>query len=233
MICSRCIKRSIFSRLQSQSRAFTSTPFLSTPPPTLPSTPSTPSPSSPLTTNPPTTTTTATATSSKPSQPAPKAAPLPTSSTPAGTILKGLNFFKAKDEPVAMREDEYPEWLWHCLDVKKVVDGDDAEGGDEFSKSKKLRRQAAKTKRKATERALLSGDPSLLEVKVPIQQQSIDLASEGEEALDQRDHLKKAMRTERRAKIKEGNYLKETREDDAKVKEIPITETARAVKTNR
>ncbi|KAI9639976.1 hypothetical protein NHQ30_011645 [Ciborinia camelliae] len=142
------------------------------------------------------------------SQPAKKATPLPTSSIPAGTILRGLNFLKGRDDPVALKEEEYPEWLWHCLDKKKAVDGAEETGGDEFSKSKKLRRQAAKARRKAEERALLSGDTSMLEVKVPIQQQSIDLPSEGEAALEQRADLRKAMRKERRAKIKEGNYLK-------------------------
>jgi len=48
----------------------------------------------------------------------------------------------------------------------------------------------------------------MLEVKVPFQQQSVDLPTEGEEALEQRADLRKAMRKERRAKIKEGNYLK-------------------------
>ncbi|KAK6596580.1 ribosomal protein subunit l37 [Botrytis cinerea] len=127
---------------------------------------------------------------------------------PAGTILQGLNFLKGRDDPVALKEEEYPEWLWHCLDEKKAADGGATAGGDEFSKSKKLRRAAAKARRKAEERALLSGDTSLLEVKVPLQQQSVDLSSEGEAALEQRGDLVKAMRKERRAKIKEGNYLK-------------------------
>ncbi|KAB8292416.1 hypothetical protein EYC80_008145 [Monilinia laxa] len=213
MICSRCLKRSTFSRLQSQSRAFTSTPLLSSTPPTS-------TPSSPRTAGPPTATSTgvaqpfSTPLSPSPaalgisSQPAKKTASLPTSSVPAGTILRGLNFLKGRDDPVALKEEEYPEWLWHCLDVKKTVDGAEATGGDEFSKSKKLRRQAAKARRKAEERALLSGDTSMLEVKVPLQQQSIDLPTEGKEALEQRADLRKAMRKERRAKIKEGNYLK-------------------------
>ncbi|KAA8564271.1 hypothetical protein EYC84_011215 [Monilinia fructicola] len=213
MICSRCLKRSTFSRLQSQSRAFTSTPLLSSTPPTS-------TPSSPRTAGPPTATSTgvaqpfSTPLSPSPaalgisSQPAKKSVPLPTSSVPAGTILRGLNFLKGRDDPVALKEEEYPEWLWHCLDVKTTVDGAEATGGDEFSKSKKLRRQAAKARRKAEERARLSGDTSMLQVKVPLQQQSIDLPTEGKEALEQRADLRKAMRKERRAKIKEGNYLK-------------------------
>ncbi|RAL66675.1 hypothetical protein DID88_006357 [Monilinia fructigena] len=175
MICSRCLKRSTFSRLQSQSRAFTSTP--SSPPPlqlphlALLEPPVHQQQHPPASLNlflhpfpfPP-------AALGIFSQPAKKTAPLPTSSVPAGTILRGLNFLKGRDDP-------------------KAVDGAEATGGDEFSKSKKLRRQAAKARRKAEERALLSGDTR-------------------KEALEQRADLRKAMRKERRAKIKEGNYLK-------------------------
>ena len=44
-----------------------------------------------------------------------KAAPLVRSSVPAGTPLKGLNFEKAKQDPVAKADDEYPAWLWTIL----------------------------------------------------------------------------------------------------------------------
>lgn len=44
-----------------------------------------------------------------------KAAPLVKSSVPAGTPLKGLNFEKAKQDPVAKADDEYPAWLWTIL----------------------------------------------------------------------------------------------------------------------
>ncbi|APA13830.1 hypothetical protein SS1G_13926 [Sclerotinia sclerotiorum 1980 UF-70] len=214
MICSRCLSRRPFSHLSTQSRTFTSTPLLLSVPPTS-------TPSSPRTVSPPTATSTGAAQPfSTPLSPSPaalgissspshkKPAPIPTSSIPAGTILKGLNYLKGRDDPVALKEEEYPEWLWKCLDEKKLVEGTGDAGGDEFSKSKKLRRAAAKARRKAEERALLSGDTSLLEVKVPFQQQSIDLPTSGEEALDQRAELVRAMRKERRAKIKEGNYLK-------------------------
>ena len=57
---------------------------------------------------------------------------LPESICPVGTHLKGLNYIKGRDDPVALAEDEYPEWLWRCLDVKKV-EGDGQTGmGDEF-----------------------------------------------------------------------------------------------------
>jgi len=49
--------------------------------------------------------------------------------------LKGLNYLKGRDDPVALPDEEYPEWLWHCLDVKKK--GGDEEGavGDLFCMS--------------------------------------------------------------------------------------------------
>ncbi|KAM0310983.1 hypothetical protein ACHAO8_007599 [Botrytis cinerea] len=214
MICSRCLTRRSIPLTQA-TRLFSHTALLSSTPPTS-------TPSSPRTAGPPTATSTGAAQPfSTPLSPSPaaqgisshpshtkKSTPLPTSSIPAGTILQGLNFLKGRDDPVALKEEEYPEWLWHCLDEKKAADGGATAGGDEFSKSKKLRRAAAKARRKAEERALLSGDTSLLEVKVPLQQQSVDLSSEGEAALEQRGDLVKAMRKERRAKIKEGNYLK-------------------------
>lgn len=77
-----------------------------------------------------------------------------------------------------------------------------------LAKSKKLRRKAAKAKRIAELRAFASGDTSSLEVKVPFQQQSLDLPEAGPEALKQREKLRNAMRKERRAGIKENNYLK-------------------------
>lgn len=47
--------------------------------------------------------------------------------------MKGLNYFKGRDDPVALPEEEYPEWLWRCLDVKaKEGEGGDAGLGDEF-----------------------------------------------------------------------------------------------------
>jgi large subunit ribosomal protein L54 len=39
---------------------------------------------------------------------------------------------KDRDDPVALEEHEYPEWLWRCLDVKKDSDALDEGAGDEF-----------------------------------------------------------------------------------------------------
>lgn len=58
------------------------------------------------------------------------------SSCVPGTVLNGLNYFKGKTDPVALRDDEYPEWLWACLDVQKKASSDvDADAGDEFCTS--------------------------------------------------------------------------------------------------
>lgn len=56
----------------------------------------------------------------------------PRSSCPPGTVLNGLNYFKGKTDPVALPDNEYPEWLWSCLDVTKVAAEEDADAGDEF-----------------------------------------------------------------------------------------------------
>ncbi|RFU29191.1 hypothetical protein B7463_g7122, partial [Scytalidium lignicola] len=136
------------------------------------------------------------------------------SSAPAGTVLKGLSYIKGRDDPVALADEEYPPWLWGCLEsAKKEETGETV--GDEFSKSKKLRRKAAKAARKAEARALAIGDVEALAPKVPLQHQTIDLPSNEEatikgalEAVEKREEVSKAMRAERRKKIKEANFLK-------------------------
>lgn len=45
------------------------------------------------------------------------------SSVPAGTVLKGLNFYKDKQDPVAMADEEYPAWLWRVLDKTSAEKG--------------------------------------------------------------------------------------------------------------
>lgn len=134
----------------------------------------------------------------------------------AGTPLNGLNYIKGKTDPVALADEEYPEWLWDCLEVqKKDSDAADDEAGDEFSKSKKQRRLAAKRQRQLEEQIMKSGDLSALAPKVPLSQQSINLPAKEDgdvkdalEASAKREELRKAMRKERKAKIKETNYLK-------------------------
>ncbi|KAJ9648376.1 hypothetical protein H2199_001230 [Coniosporium tulheliwenetii] len=133
------------------------------------------------------------------------------SSVPAGTPLKGLNFFKNKTDPVALEDSEYPSWLWGVLKEAKGKEGGEAEG-DLFSKSKKQRRIAAKKLRK---QALL--DPGSLAPKIPLYEQSIDLPA-GDGSIDgammagkAREDLTKAMRKKRRSAIKEDNFLRAMR----------------------
>lgn len=53
---------------------------------------------------------------------------------PEGTILKGLNYQKGGQDPVAKKDEDYPEWLWSCLDVMKKAETADEDAGDEFCK---------------------------------------------------------------------------------------------------
>jgi large subunit ribosomal protein L54 len=62
---------------------------------------------------------------------------------------------------------------------------------------------------------LASGDTDAFAPKIPLQQQTIDLPSNKEgtvhgalNAVVKREEVRQAMRKERRAKIKETNYLK-------------------------
>ncbi|KAI5272637.1 hypothetical protein E4T47_04090 [Aureobasidium subglaciale] len=141
-----------------------------------------------------------------------KAAPTVKSSVTAGTPLKGLNFIKGKNDPVALEDSEYPSWLWGILRKKSGESAGAADAsveGDLFSKSKKQRRVAAKALRK---QQLLN--PGALAPKIPLHEQTIDLpAGDGSlkgaiEAMEARDALTKSMRKNRRAKIKEANFLK-------------------------
>ncbi|KAF2716359.1 hypothetical protein K431DRAFT_279086 [Polychaeton citri CBS 116435] len=132
------------------------------------------------------------------------------SSCVAGTKLKGLNFIKGKQDPVALEDHEYPAWLWTVLDSKSNSDNlSAAVEGDLFSKSKKQRRAAAKALRK--QQAL---NPESLAPKVPLNEQTIDLVSGdgtvqgAKDAGYARGELTDFMRDMRRKKIKEANFLK-------------------------
>ncbi|KAJ3474703.1 hypothetical protein NLG97_g9729 [Lecanicillium saksenae] len=192
MFCTRCLRTAVVRRqFPIARRQFSVAPFLRSSEPTL----------------------------STPTTAAGEAAPekaAPRSSCPEGTILTGLNYTKGAADPVAKKDEEYPEWLWRCLDVtKKSTEGNEDAAGDEFSKSKKQRRLAAKRQKAAEAELLASGNLEALQPKIPLQQQSINLP--GEEngtvidnltAAEKRQELKLAMRKERKAKIKESNYLK-------------------------
>ena len=49
-----------------------------------------------------------------------------------GTVMAGLNYLKDGKDPVAMKDEEYPEWLWECLDVMKKAGSAEEDIGDEF-----------------------------------------------------------------------------------------------------
>jgi large subunit ribosomal protein L54 len=115
MICRRCLRRASALRPQFQCvRTISTTPIPTSPAATT--SPAVGQPfSSPLSANPKT-----------------RATVLAVSSTPAGTPLTGINYLKSRDDPIALEEHEYPEWLWRCLDVNKDSDAADDGAGDEF-----------------------------------------------------------------------------------------------------
>lgn len=58
------------------------------------------------------------------------AAALLRSKAEVGTILRNINYFKNKQDPVAREDSDYPEWLWHTLDTDTKGAGAGAEGDD-------------------------------------------------------------------------------------------------------
>lgn len=124
MICSRCLYR---ARPQSLARAFSTTRARLEPPaPAATSTSAAQPFSTPLTPRP------SDASLAVHLKPKPKPIAIPVSSCPAGTPLKGLNYIKGRDDPVALPEEEYPEWLWKCLEAKVKEGDEDAGEGDLF-----------------------------------------------------------------------------------------------------
>ncbi|KAI8586299.1 mitochondrial ribosomal protein L37-domain-containing protein, partial [Geranomyces variabilis] len=65
------------------------------------------------------------------------------SSVPEGTVLKGINILKDGKDPVAMADNQYPDWLWTLLEPKKT------EWTDEEKLSIKYLRTQTKEKIKA------------------------------------------------------------------------------------
>lgn len=59
----------------------------------------------------------------------------PKSSCAPGTVLNGLNFLKGKQDPVALADEQYPEWLWKCLEYPEKLQSADAGAADEFCES--------------------------------------------------------------------------------------------------
>lgn len=117
MICRTCLRRAAgFSQRRPAIRSFTtSIPFRNAA--------ATPELSTPLT-NPGDEAPAAT-TEAKPS----------ISACKEGTVLTGLNYLKNKNDPVAKADDEYPAWLWKCLEVQVKAEVADEGAGDEFCKA--------------------------------------------------------------------------------------------------
>lgn len=44
--------------------------------------------------------------------------------------LRGLEFLKGKDPPLAREDEEYPDWLWGLLEEKKRKGGDEDDKGE-------------------------------------------------------------------------------------------------------
>lgn len=59
-----------------------------------------------------------------------RAPPIPRSSAPAGTVLRGLNIIKGKQDPLALKDEEYPAWLWQLLVEKKGQEDKNATEGE-------------------------------------------------------------------------------------------------------
>jgi large subunit ribosomal protein L54 len=56
------------------------------------------------------------------------------SSVQAGTVLKGLNFLKNAQDPVALEDEQYPEWLWSALERQGEREKGESVEGDLFGR---------------------------------------------------------------------------------------------------
>ena len=118
MICRQCLRRASALRPQSRiARSISNNHTPSTPASTT-STNAAPEFSNPLA-----------GTNARPKS---RAVALPVSSAPAGTPLKGINYLKNAEDPIALEEHEYPEWLWRCLDLKNGENANSDNVHDEF-----------------------------------------------------------------------------------------------------
>ena len=57
-----------------------------------------------------------------------------------GQPMRGLGYFKNKDPPVALADNEYPPWLWSLLDFgsKGSTDVSNALDGNVFCEQRKV-----------------------------------------------------------------------------------------------
>ncbi|KAI5306721.1 Sulfate permease 2 [Ascosphaera pollenicola] len=133
------------------------------------------------------------------------------STVPAGTPLKGINYFANKPDPVALPDEEYPNWLWNLVLDHKVA-STTANGVNIAEMTKKQRKRHMKKMA-----ALAAEQPKI----IPLHEQSIDitpadipLTTEAEalkaaaESLEQRTDIRKSARAARRKAIREANFLR-------------------------
>ncbi|GAA5826254.1 hypothetical protein JCM3770_000630 [Rhodotorula araucariae] len=69
---------------------------------------------------------------------------LPPSACPAGTVLKGLNYLKDGQDPVALEDSEYPPWVWTLAGERPAPKKAGQDDGAAF-----LRKQRADLKKQA------------------------------------------------------------------------------------
>ncbi|DAA77746.1 TPA_exp: Uncharacterized protein A8136_6292 [Trichophyton benhamiae CBS 112371] len=145
-----------------------------------------------------------------------KAAPKIVSSVPAGTKLAGLNYEKNKQDPIALEDHEYPDWLWTLLDKTAKKSETGAGSVDVSNMNKKARKKHEKKMA-----ALAASQPRA----IPVHEQATDItpaeynaATTGEAATDNletatagleaRSEITKSARNARRKAIKESNFLR-------------------------
>ncbi|RVD85800.1 mitochondrial 54S ribosomal protein mL54 [Arthrobotrys flagrans] len=126
--------------------------------------------------------------------------------TPAGTVMKGINFNKKLKDPIALPDEEYPAWLWTILEDRRPIlssapqlSSEDA--SDLYSKSK--------GRRKAAQKRIAAKQAAASDVLVtPSDYKTEDMPWQTfEESQAAISEAKKASRERRRAAIKEKNFL--------------------------
>lgn len=67
----------------------------------------------------------------------------PPSSVPKGTVLTGLNISAAGQDPVAMADEEYPDWVWTLTEPKQKKFAPEEQFSKAAFKVERKRRQLA------------------------------------------------------------------------------------------
>lgn len=134
-----------------------------------------------------------------------------TSSIPGGQPLLALNYLKNPSKPLLAKEDDdYPPWLWTLLDssapstslTSSSPTSNEIVPEDLQKMNKKAR---AKYERKMAR--LREG----IEKPIPVHEQSRDLTSEGEgavESLERRIEVTRSARAARRKELRQSNFLR-------------------------